>query len=419
MKNAYDIILYFGWVHPSHIHKYLSLKKELNKRASCLLVLGNNKCGECSNYGVSNEQLKPFDRFLDDVLVADLNQASQILHEYKPKILVFGSDQHAWRWQRQISSQLSATTIQLPHLMSSEIFTNANPDYFAVFGPTHEAFLQNCVNPKVHHARSRLRWRHGGARPDNQDFCSGVPRIYVNPWLYGLHEDCLPIELSREDFCKKYKLNANKEMPLHCPSWGSVRAAVSAVQNNKLKELAMPPPLFNDKSRMTFEDVLNVHKEIYALDNVITQLHPNEYKRYKSNQIGNKWSYEIMCPTASVVDPIDSHWAYKYCDYGIGHVSSIGLEFGFFNKPFVYIDKSSLLHWCSDWEWDGVNHYSWVGHECPLDEMRDFLANKNYRIEDEDLYKKHQEKFSTNPNVNSIEFLAEKIASVEIIKKSL
>ena len=419
MKNAYDIILYFGWVHPSHIHKYLSLKKELNKRASCLLVLGNNKCGKCSNYGVSNEQLKPFDRFLDDVLVADLNQASQILHEYKPKILVFGSDQHAWRWQRQISSQLSATTIQLPHLMSSEIFTNANPDYFAVFGPTHEAFLQNCVNPKVHHARSRLRWRHGGARPDNQDFCSGVPRIYVNPWLYGLHEDCLPIELSREDFCKKYKLNANKEMPLHCPSWGSVRAAVSAVQNNKLKELAMPPPLFNDKSRMTFEDVLNVHKEIYALDNVITQLHPNEYKRYKSNQIGNKWSYEIMCPTASVVDPIDSHWAYKYCDYGIGHVSSIGLEFGFFNKPFVYIDKSSPLNWCSDWEWDGVNHYSWVGHECPLDEMRDFLANKNYRIEDEDLYKKHQEKFSTNPNVNSIEFLAEKIASVEIIKKSL
>jgi len=419
MKNAYDIILYFGWVHPSHIHKYLSLKKELNKRASCLLVLGNNKCGKCSNYGVSNEQLKPFDRFLDDVLVADLNQASQILHEYKPKILVFGSDQHAWRWQRQISSQLSATTIQLPHLMSSEIFTNANPDYFAVFGPTHEAFLQNCVNPKVHHARSRLRWRHGGARPDNQDFCSGVPRIYVNPWLYGLHEDCLPIELSREDFCKKYKLNANKEMPLHCPSWGTVRAAVSAVQNNKLKELAMPPPLFNDKSRMTFEDVLNVHKEIYALDNVITQLHPNEYKRYKSNQIGNKWSYEIMCPTASVVDPIDSHWAYKYCDYGIGHVSSIGLEFGFFNKPFVYIDKSSPLHWCSDWEWDGVNHYSWVGHECPLDEMRDFLANKNYRIEDEDLYKKHQEKFSTNPNVNSIEFLAEKIASVEIIKKSL
>jgi len=418
MKNAYDIILYFGWVHPSHIHKYLSLKKELNKRASCLLVLGNNKCGKCSNYGVSNEQLKPFDRFLDDVLVADLNQASQILHEYKPKILVFGSDQHAWRWQRQISSQLSATTIQLPHLMSSEIFTNANPDYFAVFGPTHEAFLQNCVNPKVHHARSRLRWRHGGARPDNQDFCSGVPRIYVNPWLYGLHEDCLPIELSREDFCKKYKLNANKEMPLHCPSWGSVRAAVSAVQNNKLKELAMPPPLFNDKSRMTFEDVLNVHKEIYALDNVITQLHPNEYKRYKSNQIGNKWSYEIMCPTASVVDPIDSHWAYKYCDYGIGHVSSIGLEFGFFNKPFVYIDKSSPLNWCSDWEWDGVNHYSWVGHECPLDEMRDFLANKNYRIEDEDLYKKHQEKFSTNPNVNSIEFLAEKIASVEIIKKS-
>jgi len=419
MKNAYDIILYFGWVHPSHIHKYLSLKKELNKRASCLLVLGNNKCGECSNYGVSNEQLKPFDRFLDDVLVADLNQASQILHEYKPKILVFGSDQHAWRWQRQISSQLSATTIQLPHLISSEIFTNANPDYFAVFGPTHEAFLQNCVNPKVHHARSRLRWRHGGARPDNQDFCSGVPRIYVNPWLYGLHEDCLPIELSREDFCKKYKLNANKEMPLHCPSWGTVRAAVSAVQNNKLKELAMPPPLFNDKSRMTFEDVLNVHKEIYALDNVITQLHPNEYKRYKSNQIGNKWSYEIMCPTASVVDPIDSHWAYKYCDYGIGHVSSIGLEFGFFNKPFVYIDKSSPLNWCSDWEWDGVNHYSWVGHECPLDEMRDFLANKNYRIEDEDLYKKHQEKFSTNPNVNSIEFLAEKIASVEIIKKSL
>ena len=175
--------------------------------------------------------------------------------------------------------------------------------------------------------------------------------------------------------------------------------------------------MWNDKSRMLHEDVLNVHKEIYGLDNVITQLHPNEYKRYKSNRIGNKWSYEIMCPTASIIDPIDSHWAYKYCDYGIGHVSLIGLEFGFFNKPFVYIGKSAASHTHVDWEWDGIKHYSWVGHECPLDEMKDFLANKNYRIENEDLYKKHQEKFSTNPNVNSIEFLAEKISSVDIISK--
>ena len=411
MKKAYDIILYFGWVHPSHIHKYLSLKKELNKRASCLLVLGNNKCGDGSNYGVSNKQLKPFDRFLDDVIIADLNQTSQILHEYKPKILVFGSDQHAWHWQKQISSQLNATTIQLTHLMGSEIFTNANPDYIAVFGPTHEAFLQNCVKVRPLVA--------------NQDFCSGVPRIYVNPWLYGLHEDCLPTELSKEDFCKKYKLDINKEIPLHCPSWATVRSAVSAAQNNKLKELALTQtsedkkkaPMWNDKSRMLHEDVLNVHKEIYGLDIVITQLHPNEHKRYKSNRIGNKWSYEIMCPTASIIDPIESHWAYKYCDYGIGHVSLIGLEFGFFNKPFVYIGKSAASHTHVDWEWDGIKHYSWVGHECPLDEMKDFLANKNYRIENEDLYKKHQEKFSTNPNVNSIEFLAEKISSVDIISK--
>jgi len=389
VKNSYDIILYFAWVHPSHIHKYLSLKKELNKRFNCLLIFGNDGSWCCPNYGVSSEQLKPFNRFLDDVLIAGRDLVGQILHEHKPKILVFGSDQHAHDWQRQISSELSATTIQLPHLLSSEIFTNANPDYFAVFGPIHEAFLQNCSPEHVQNYASVVK-------PSQ--------KISINPWLYGLHEDCLSTELSREDFCEKYQLNPDKEILLHCPDWGSLNAALLS-------------PSKTVTGGALGQEILNIYKDTCELDNVITQLHPNEYKRHKSDRIGNKWSYELIYPSASILDPVDSHWAYKYCACGTSHISTIGLEFGFLNKPFVYVGNSAPPRWYSAWEWDGINHYSWVGHECPRDKMRDFFANKNYRIEDQGLYKKHQEKFSIDPNVNFIEFLAEKILSVDIIKK--
>ena len=388
MKSSYDIILYFAWVHPSHIHKYLSLKKELNKQFNCLLIFGNDGSWCCPNYGVSSDQLKPFNRFLDDVLIAGRDLVGQILHEHKPKILVFGSDQHAHDWQRQISSQLSATTIQLTHLLSSEMFTNANPDYFAVFGPTHEAYLQNCPPEHVQNYASVVK-------PSQ--------KININPWLYGLHEDCLPTELSREDFCEKYRLNPNKEILLHLPDWGSIHSALSS------------PGCIVDG--MPGEEILSAYKATCELENAVTQLHPNEYKRHKSSRIGNKWSYELICPLASILDPIDSHWAYKYCACGISHISTVALEFGFFNKPFVY--TGNPLAWATkhSWVWGGTNHYSWVGHECPQDKMKEFFANKNYTIEDQGLYKKHQEKFSIDPNVNFIEFLAEKILSVDIIKK--
>ena len=52
MKESYDVILYFGWVHSSSMHKYFALKEELSKHTNTLLILGN------SNYGISNEQLE-------------------------------------------------------------------------------------------------------------------------------------------------------------------------------------------------------------------------------------------------------------------------------------------------------------------------------------------------------------------------
>ena len=82
MKKSYDIILYFGWVHSSSMHKYFALKEELNKKVNTLLVIGN------TNYGMSEKQFSLFKDFSEDVVLADTARAREIFFHYKPKVLV-------------------------------------------------------------------------------------------------------------------------------------------------------------------------------------------------------------------------------------------------------------------------------------------------------------------------------------------
>ena len=366
MKSSYDIILYFSWTHSSHIHKYLALKDELNKHANTLLIFDNGK------FGATQRQAKVFEAFWDNVIITDLNQATQILFNYNPKILIMGSDKQTLPWQRQVNQQLKSTTIQLPHLVGVDDYYSGT-DFFTVLGPIHE--IQSFAD------------RRGKVKN----------KIHVNPWLHDLVENCLPYNLTRKQFCEKYKLNENEDILIWLPNMSLVSGC--------------------DEGEETERETLEIYNKICSVDNVIVSVHPNEYRRHKSERIGNKWTYELVSSSRPVLDPIDCHWAYKYCACGISQVSSIGIEFGFFDKPFVYLGKGSPKHWDKAWAVDGKSYFSWVGDECPSHKIEEFFAEKLYKIEDKNLYKQHREKFCVDPNKNFIKFLAEKILLTDIIKK--
>ena len=366
MKKSYDIILYFGWVHSSSMHKYFALKEELNKKVNTLLVIGN------TNYGMSEKQFSLFKDFSEDVVLADTARAREIFFHYKPKVLVLGGVKWEHSWQSEISANLGSTTIQLPHGVFGEVWIKCNPEYLAMLGPIHELFIE-------HH------------KPEFKN----VKKIKINPWLHGLCERCLPTKLSRQDFCEKYNLNPNKDIFIWLPDM----LLVSGGEN------------LNPRYGVTKKELLNIYKEVCNLGNTIIKLHPNEYKRHKAQAINNKWSYELAEVSAPVLDPIDSHWAYKYAACGIAHASAVGVVFGYFATPFVHIGTGAASNWDPEWVINGQTYYSWVGHECGTDEITNFFKNKKYEISDKKLYQDHKDKFCFDAKVDPIEYLAEKILS--------
>ena len=372
MKESYDVILYFGWVHSSSMHKYFALKEELSKHTNTLLILGN------SNYGISNEQFELFKEFSKDVIVADIKRTTEILFHYQPKLLVFGGAKWEYDWQSQMSAQLKATTIQLPHGVFGEVWIKCRPDYLATLGPVHNLFVE-------HH------------KPEFKD----TKKIQINPWLHGLHEQCLPYQLSRKMFCEKYNLNPDEDIFIWLPDMLLVSGGST----------------LDPRYGVTRDELLDIYREVCNLGNTVIKLHPNEYKRHKAEAIEYKWSYELAGVNAPVLDPLDSHWGYKYCSCGITHASAVGVEFGFFNKPFVHIGVGAASNWDPEWIIDGKTYYSWVGHECPQNEITSFFKHKRYEIKDQDLYSQHRKKFCVDENTDFIQFLAEKILSTDIIRK--
>ena len=379
MKNSYDIILYFGWVHSSCIHKYFSLEKELNKQCNTLLILGNSGSAFCPNYGITQDQFSMFKDISENVIVANMEQATSIMLQQKPKILVFGGEKWSQDWQRNVGRSLpKTTTIQLPHGVFGEVWEKAQPDYLATLGPIHKLFLKA-----------------------NKPAFKDTKKMLINPWLQELNEDCLPKKIDRQAFCAKYNLKPDKDIFIWLPDMLLVSGG---------KEL-------DPRYGVTREELLEIYKEVCSIENTIIKLHPSEYKRHKANRIQNQWSYELAGTSAPVLDPIDSHWAYKYCASGITHTSSIGLEFGFLRRPVVHIAAGAASHWDPEWKIEGKSYYSWVGHECPQDKITEFFLEKKYKIEDSSLYDKHKEKFCVDPQANSIELLSKKITSVELIRK--
>jgi CDP-glycerol glycerophosphotransferase (TagB/SpsB family) len=130
---------------------------------------------------------------------------------------------------------------------------------------------------------------------------------------------------------------------------------------------------------------------------LIIKAHPNDYLKRKSPSFfQGKHTWQVLAPTAVVLEPEDAYQCYKVCDVGISNSSSVSLEFPLFSKPFVYvdIDKSPVLamHRPS-WWWGDLPSPSFIGMITSADELSAVLDESQYEISDDAAYQAHVAKY--------------------------
>jgi hypothetical protein len=345
----YDIVLYFGEVRASHLSNYLSLNKQLNKKFNCLMLLDNGK------FGVKQEQLCLFEKKdLKNVTLCTASQAVEALKEIKMKIFVTDCGKTA-PYGAAIGAAKShgAITVQVSKLYG---------DFYY-----HGADICSLVSPLMQE-KFNLNFKNV---------------IHSNCITYGYVEDCTPEYLSKEQFCKKYNLNSEKDIFVWLP----------------------------DPIQSQTESAQKVYREICRLDNVVIKLHPNEYSRHKAERFNNKWSYELFSDgTSSVLDVMDTFWCYKYIDCAIGHQTSTGIEFSYYKKPFLYVDyEKTVLREHTKTFFSSTLDKFWVGHSCRLADLKNFISTEKYKIEDETLYNRQIEEYFINSSEHAVDILSKQI----------
>lgn len=358
MSN-YDVILHFEWIHNSHVHKYLALNKKLNKQCKSLMVFDN------SQFGISKDFFSNFKK--DDcvnVLLISPNEAKNLLSKFNYKIYIGSScGQKGHRDAVDIANK-KAVTIQISDQMG-DAYCCKN---FRIYS------LINNIMSDVCNYNNKIIW-------------------YSNCLLWDDIEECLPYNLTRNEFCSKYFLNPDKDILIWMP----------------------------DNIQCQKGQAIVVYEQICKIDNVIIKLHPNEHKRHKSEIVNGKWSYELYTNRkVPVLNPIDTHWAFRYASCGFGYTSTIGLEFSLCGKPFVYIDQSNnknnlpIAYTFTD----DINKknfggkFSWVGGDCDSSDLNCFIEEKKYVVLDNNLYNKHKDLFLAYPNKKSIDVLSEQIINL-------
>ena len=188
------------------------------------------------------------------------------------------------------------------------------------------------------------------------------------------------------DFCTKYNLDPNKEIFVYLPT------AIQCVHGD-------------ENAQKAYRYVCN------NVDNLIVKLHPNEYARWKADRVNYRWSYEIYTDRKiPVLEQQDTHWCYEHASCGIAYQSGIGIEFGIYETPIIYIKSDNPIsqgvngHWWKD-------DYSWVGAGCKVEELDDIIKNKGYLPKSEKEYQRHKEKYLKYPNEHGYKVLAKALVS--------
>ncbi len=204
----------------------------------------------------------------------------------------------------------------------------------------------------------------------------------------------------REAFCARYSLDPTRRIAVFFPKGIKV---------------------FEDKLRMWFPDRGEAYNAWYleryaaicsaareAGMNLIVKLHPSAYASYRTRR-DVEYRFWERFPWARILEPEDTYACYRHADVGLSIVSHSALDFGYFRKPFVYVDadraplparieenirkgrctlpKGPSLLWESGRAYDRPVHFpSWVGAACRADELADLLASGGYEDPDPEHY---------------------------------
>ena len=171
-----------------------------------------------------------------------------------------------------------------------------------------------------------------------------------------------PNNLTRDKFCKKYNLEKDK------PILGWAPSSV--------------PRLGGSEGHFPAREMYSF---VTRLPNVITKLHPAEYRRRKSFKLGGKFSYEIFGPEkCACLDPEDHHWWLEYCDVIISYNSSVHWNAQQYNTPVIYIEpkeKGKDDIWTQEIPkiFGDVSLFRYIGEKCFLDDLEKCLEEERYK----------------------------------------
>ena len=342
--KSYDVVFYAYWVHSSHIHKYIALHNRLKKHCNVLTLMAKDE------FGITDEEFNLFrESDVEGVVHVTMEEALEKLQEVNFKVGLFSSNgRKGWVAEDgdpeplhgkdiEIAKSKGAVTIQISEMMSDFYYAGADI-----------ASLVSKLEIEWHRSGGhRYQWRPFDADPQPK-------YMFSNCLLWDNTDECLPYHLTREQFCEKYNLNPEKDFYVWLPD---------AIIN-----------LFRGTPRSNH--YRNIYKEVCSLDNVVIKLHPHDYKGLNYFKFGNEHSSELFAngTQASVVEPIDTHWCYKYASCGISSQSSVSIEFPMYRTPFLYVDiDTAPMPW--------KRYFASFAHHCRLDELREFMTNKDYEVE--------------------------------------
>ena len=337
----YDVVCYFEEIRKEHLHKYINFNNELNKYVNSALMLKHGAGG--GPFGVSAKYFNLFKNDNAHVYLVSDSQVAKVLNESKPKVVVFDCGKMCNVRLLQMAKSLGATTMQISKMFGD--FYHNGSDISSFVSP----YMLECQK------------RNPTPPPNNI--------VFSNCLFYDPIGHCAAEQMSKEQFCSKYNLDISKDIFVYFPT---------AIQ--VLKE---------DPGAQ------EVYKKVTEIDNLIVKLHPNEYARYKSDRVDNKWSYDLYSSkNITVLEQQDTHWCYKYSSCGIGYQTSMAIEYALYENPFIYVETDEpkkIQGINADWYWQG---YTWVGSKCHAKDLNNFIKSKNYQLDDIQLeLKKHIEKF--------------------------
>ena len=372
MKESYDVVMYFYWAHPHIVHKYLSLhNKLLENNCSVMTILGKGE------FGIDEDHFLLFDeKYRKDVYLQSMEDALETLQKVDYKVAVLSSNGRKGFVNEdgheppplgarapnigkdvKIAKDKGAKTIQISEMITD--FYYAGADIASLVSP-HMRELH--INSKHYSLYHRYQWRPFNANPEPE-------YIYSNCLLWDNTDDCLP-PMPKEEFCEKYDLDPNKEIFVWLPT--------------------MPQSMSQE-----------AYKKVCQLDNVIIKLHPNEYRRLAANRHDHKWSYEICgIENPRILDPIDTHWCYKYAACVIGCKTSASIEMPLYNTPFLYVGSRGFT-------WSNLFHK--FGHRCDISELDEFIRQKKYNNKISEIEDYYYKRILMDPDKSSAELLTEQI----------